>query len=61
MQAASPDNLLSLELLWAPEEGNRWLKKREVLDGLAIDKDQVACLPLDMLKRLLNWLRSSVC
>ena len=44
MQAASPDNLLSLELLWAPEEGNRWLKKGEVLDGLAIEKDQVPAL-----------------
>ena len=45
LQAASPDNLLSLELLWAPTEGNRWLKKEEVLDGLAIQKDQVPAQP----------------
>jgi len=45
LQAASPDNLLSLELLWAPTEGNRWLKKEEVLQGLAIQRDQVAAQP----------------
>eukprot|EP00802_Teleaulax_amphioxeia_P008074 Tamp_08082.p1 GENE.Tamp_08082~~Tamp_08082.p1 ORF type:complete len:704 (+),score=110.40 Tamp_08082:46-2112(+) len=39
LQEASPDNLLSLELIWAPETGNRWLKKGEIVEGLAINND----------------------
>ena len=40
LRSVSPDNLLSLELLWAPEKGGDWLKKEEVLEGLSIVRDK---------------------
>ena len=40
LRTVSPDNLLSLELLWAPEKGGDWLKKEEVLEGLSIVRDK---------------------
>ena len=40
LRTVSPESLLSLELLWAPEEGDRWLKKAEVLESLSIQRDQ---------------------